>query len=603
MKSRAAAKAPAPNGGGRKAMSGKASGLAPGERRLNGVQTTGREYHNLSEPSFTIRRTNNVGVSVRDGTTLLADLFQPDADGAFPALVSFSPYPRQIQDVGAPLGFIEAGASDFFVPRGYVHLIVNARGTGGAWTLLDSQEREDLYDLIEWVAAQAWCDGNVGMLGVSYFAMAQLGAAAMKPPHLKAIAPLLTTDDVYDAVWHHGLLNAGFISAWLPAVGVLAQKPDSFWRSWRIDLVRDVLAIPAIHARMRNLNGEAIVTVLKTVIHAHYPEHPFGEIWRAVAIEHPTHDAFWDARDMRPMLESVEIPVYLGADWDNVPLHLPSTFSAWAALRRNPNVRMAMLPPAGFSWPWECLHYEVLAWYDHWLKGRETGVMEGPPIRYQIPGVEGWRTAADWPPPESKLTPFALRADGVLSREEGEPGFREYLYLPADSGEPSNANPPELPAMLAWETPPFDADLEFAGAIELTLEAQITAFDTSWIAVLYDTPPGGEPEAITAGWLRAAFSGVDEKRSVLGAPVPDCREPRAVPVGERISYRIPVVPNARRIAAGHRLRLMIASADETDKTPTVLGFTHVVVREASRNTIYSASRLWLPLLPARTTDN
>jgi uncharacterized protein len=150
--------------------------------------------------------------------------------------------------------------------------------------------------------------------------------------------------------------------------------------------------------------------------------------------------------------------------------------------------------------------------------------------------------------------------------------------------------------MLVWETPAFESDLEFAGAIELTLEARITAFDTSWIAVLYDAPPDGEPDAITAGWLRAAFSGVDEKRSVPGAPVPDCRTPRAVPVGERVSYRIPVVPNARRVAAGHRLRLVIASADEADKTPTILGFTHVVVREASRNTIYSASRLWLPLL-------
>ncbi len=536
---------------------------------------------------------------------LLADLYQPESDAAFPALVSFSPYPRQIQDVGAPLGFIEAGASDFFVPRGYAHLIVNARGTGGSggvWTFFDSQEREDLYDIIEWVAAQPWCDGNVGMLGVSYFAMAQLAAAAMKPPHLKAIAPLLATDDLYDAVWHHGLLNAGFISAWLPAVGVLSQKPDSFWRSWRIDFVRDLLGIPAIHARTQNLNGEAIVTVLKSVIHAHYPEDPFGRIWRAAAVEHPTHDAFWDARDTRPMLASVEIPVYLGADWDNVPLHLPSTFSAWAALRRNPNVRMAMLPPGGFSWPWECLHYEVLAWYDQWLKGRDTGVMDGPPIRYQVPGAEGWRTAGDWPPPESRLTPFALRADGVLAQEEGEPGFREYLYLPADSGEPTNANPPELPPKLAWETPPFSAHWEFAGNLELTLEAEITALDASWIVVLYEVPPDGEPQAITAGWLRAAFSGVEEKRSLRGAPVPDCRTPRAVAVGERVSYRIPVVPNARRIVAGHRLRLVIASADDTDKTLTILGFTHVVVRQASRNTIHSASRLWLPLLPPKAAD-
>lgn len=582
-------------------MISKVAGIGPGERHLNGPQTTGRQYRNLSEPSFEVRRTNNVGIAVRDGTKLLADLYQPDAGGRFPALIAFSPYPRQIQDVGAPLGFIEAGASDFFVPRGYVHLIVNARGTGGsegAWTLLDPQERNDLHDLVEWAASQPWCDGNVGMLGVSYFAMAQLAAAVTRPPHLKAIVPFLTTDDVYEAVWHHGLLNAGFISAWLPAVGVLSQRPDAFWRSWRIDVAREVLGIPALHARMQNINGEAIVTVLKKVIHAHYPEHPFGDIWRAVAIEHPTRDTFWDARNTRALLGTVDIPVYLGADWDNVPLHLPSTFAAWKALRHNPKVRMAMLPPGGFAWPWEAMHYEVLAWYDQWLKGRDTGVTDGPPIRYQVPGIDGWRTAADWPPPEATLTPFALRADGSLGPEEGEPGFREYLYLPADSGVPSNANPPDLPSTLAWETQPFDADLAFAGNIELTLEAKITALDTAWIAVLYDVPPDGEPEAVTAGWLRATLSTVDEQRSVPGAPVLDCRTPIALPVGQRVTYRIPVVPNARHLPAGHRLRLVIASADEADKTPTVLGFTHVVVREASRNTIFSASRLWLPLLPA-----
>lgn len=575
------------------------SGLAPGQRHLNGVQTTGREYRNLSEPDFAMRRTNNVRITMRDGTELLADLFQPDSDGRFPALVSFSPYPRQIQDVGAPLGFIESGASDFFVPRGYGQIIVNARGTGGSggtWTLLDQQERDDLHDVIEWIATQPWCDGNVGMLGVSYFAMAQLAAATTKPPHLKAIAPLLTTDDVYDAVWHHGVFNAGFFSTWISAVGVLSQKADAFWRGKRIDLVRDVLAIPAIHARMQNLNGERIVTVLKDVIHAHYPEHPYGDLWRAAAVEHPTHDAFWEARNTRALLGSVDIPVYLGADWDNVPLHLPSTFTAWAALRGNPNVRMAMLPPGGFSWPWESLHYEVLAWYDHWLKGRQTGIMEGPPIRYQVTGAEGWRTAADWPPPESQLTAFALRADGVLAADEGEPGCREYLHVPADSGLPANANAPDLPSTLSWETSPFVADQDIVGNLELSLQAKITALDTSWIAVLYDVSPAGEADAITAGWLRAAFSGVDAERSVPGAPVPDCQTPRAVPVGEKVTYRIPIVPNARRISAGHCLRLVIASADETGKTPTVLGFTHVAVREASHNTIYSGSRLWLPLV-------
>ena len=111
-------------------------------------------------------------------------MHRPDADGRFPALISASPYPRQIQDLGAPMGFIEAGATDFWVPRGYVHVIANLRGTGGSggtFGFFDEQERHDVHDLVEWAAAQPWCDGNVGMLGISYFAMTQLEAAVEQP--------------------------------------------------------------------------------------------------------------------------------------------------------------------------------------------------------------------------------------------------------------------------------------------------------------------------------------------------------------------------------------------------------------------------------------
>lgn len=147
------------------------------ERQLNGPQTTGREFRNLSEPIFGIKRTNDVDVPMRDGVRLKADLFQPDAGEKVPALIAASPYPRQIQDFGLPMGMIEAGASDFFVPRGYAHLIVNLRGTCGSegtWGFADRQERDDLYDIVEWVAAKPWCDGNVGMVGISYFAVSQI---------------------------------------------------------------------------------------------------------------------------------------------------------------------------------------------------------------------------------------------------------------------------------------------------------------------------------------------------------------------------------------------------------------------------------------------
>ena len=209
--------------------------------------------------------------------------------------------------------------------------------------------------------------------------------------------------------------------------------------------------------------------------------------------------------------------------------------------------------------------------------------------------------AADWPPPQATLTPFTLRSDGVLGEAEPAAGHRDYLHLPAGSGEPSNAPAHDLPDRLTWDTVPFDAPVEFAGEIELTLDAQITALDTGWIAVLYDVPPQGEAVSITAGWLRASLSAIDPDTSRLGAPVLPCRQPIAIVPGQATTYRIPLVPNARHLPAGHALRLVIASADETGKSPTVLGFTHTVVRESSRNTVLNSSRLWLPLLPPAAT--
>ena len=105
------------------------SGIEPGQRRLNGPQTTGREYRNLSQHTHTMAHDDDVTVPIRDWVMLLADVDRPAEPGRYPVLVAASPYPRQIQNFGAPAGFIEAGASDFFVPRGYVHVIANCRGT------------------------------------------------------------------------------------------------------------------------------------------------------------------------------------------------------------------------------------------------------------------------------------------------------------------------------------------------------------------------------------------------------------------------------------------------------------------------------------------
>ena len=119
------------------------------------------------------------------------------------------------------------------MPRGYVHVIANLRSTGGSdseFGMFDSVERADVFDLVEWTAAQPWSDGAVGMTGISYFAMTQLEGAAGNPPHLRAIFPFDITADLYEAAYHNGLFNASFITPWLAAVGITAGHGDKLWR-------------------------------------------------------------------------------------------------------------------------------------------------------------------------------------------------------------------------------------------------------------------------------------------------------------------------------------------------------------------------------------
>jgi uncharacterized protein len=577
------------------------AGVEPGERQLNGPQTTGRAYRNLSEPLHHITRENDLAIPMRDGVTLVADLQRPEGQGAFPALVAASPYPREIQDLGAPMGLIEAGASDFFVPRGYSHLIVNVRSTGdsgGTFGLLDRREWEDMYDVVEWVAAQSWCDGSVGMIGISYFAMTQVAAAAARPPHLKAIFPVAVSPDVYGAAYHNGLFSATFISSWLATLGVTAGRSEDLYRGKTVGALRRVLNTPRLHQRFAHMNGEAAMTVLKEVMRVHYDPEPWDRLWEEVVVDHQVRDAFWDERDTRPALAEIDIPTYLGCDWDNVPMHLSGTFEAWEALSGHAPVRLGMLPEFGLTWPWESLHVEALAWFDHWLKDAETGIMDGPPVRYWLPVADEWRTAEQWPPPEAHHVEYALRADGGLDVEEGESGSREYLVLGDGLARPKSANPPSAPDHLVWETASLAEQLDMVGEIELRLVAAATAPDTAWIVSLDDVDEQGTTRTVTAGWLRASLREVDEAASRPGAPRLPCSNRKAVPPHEDILYRIPLVPNARRFAIGHRLRLTLRSDDSSPEVPVIMSYRHAPVGGSSRQTIRTASRVLIPVLPS-----
>ena len=517
----------------------------------------------------------------------------------FPVLIAASPYPRQIQNIGAPFGFIEAGASDFWVPRGYVHVIANCRGTsgsGGTFGFFDAQERRDMYDLVEWAAAQPWSDGNVGMLGISYFAMTQLEAAVEQPPHLKAIFPLETTIDLYESAVHHGLMSSSFVTTFLAMIGMTSGHTNKLWRSRLLDGIGELLRTPHIHGKFATANGEAAMAGLKALLKLHHDPHPWDDLWRAVAVEHPVRDEWWDDHNLVPLLDRIQVPAYVGCDWANGPLHLPGSLDLINALPNSPHVRVAMLGDLGISWPWETMHIEALAWFDHWLKGRDTGILDGPSVRYQLRKGEadGWKTADTWPVPGVAHHELALRTRRHAQHRRGRrPGSAPTWSSGPGSTAPGPARPTR-PRTLAWETEPFTGDLDVLGNIELRLDATASAADTAWIITLQDVAPDDNAADVTAGYLRASLRAVDEAASEPGAPSLPCTSAEAVPINEAVSYRIPIVGTGYRFAAGHRLRLALTVTTRTQ----VPGRDDLPPRQR-RHQQPQPHRLQFPAAPAR----
>jgi predicted acyl esterase len=222
-----------------------------------------------------------------------------------------------------------------------------------------------------------------------------------------------------------------------------------------------------------------------------------------------------------------------------------------------------------------------------------------------MPGAEEWRTSESWPPAGVVGHPLSLRADGELGdielgHDEGASGQRSLMVLGTGlaRARPIQTDPP---SQLELTSAPLEQALDVVGDIELELQATSTAADTAWIVTLQDVAPDGTVVDVTAGWLRAGLRRVDPELSSVGAPQLPCRDAEAVVPGSLTTYRIPLVTNARRFAAGHRVRLVVASDDQDPKTPAIMGFRHATVGTSSVNTVHSSSRLVLPVASGTAT--
>ena len=564
----------------------------PPTQHLRGEQLAGWIPKKQSPPLYPVLCFANIAVDLPDGTRLRGDLYRPQAEGTFPALVAWSSYTRAFQQTGLPLPINEAGIVSYIVSRGYCHLTVNARGTGGSEGThelhFSPSEQRDVADTIEWVAAQSWCDGQVGMVGMSYFAAIQYLAAAQHPPHLKAIFPYLGFTDLYrHFASHGGAFHAGLFAPYSAFVGATQKVSLPPLMRHLLSYVLDRKWVQKKITRFFFTHEEKLPQQLR-------PEESWMRHFATFAFDEPYDGPFYWEKSAWPLLDRIQIPVCIGTNWGNPGLHLRGAFEAWQGIHAP---KKLFIGPPDPRWPWSNYHEELLAWYDYYLKGIETGVADVPAVRYWLQGADCWKEASDWPIPGTHKRCFYL-AEAEEKTDEAHrlhthPPQQEttwsFVALPHGMQYPKELEKYEA-QWLTFLTDPWEEETEMVGPMHLHLTLASTALDTHILARLSDIAPTQKVRLLSFGWLQASHRKQDMHRSRPDEIIHEHRTPEALTPGTPVSLDISLTPTANLFKRGHRLRLEIGSRPDLLKATVFDGFIFFPYEAPpypARNTIFS----------------
>ncbi len=491
---------------------------------------------------------------MRDGVKLIADVYQPEAEGKFPVLLERTPYNR----AGG------AGSAAAMAAHGYVVIIQDTRGR------FDSQgefypfryESQDGYDTIEWAAKQPYANGKVGMFGGSYVGATQMLAAIASPPHLVAIQPYVTASEYYDGwTYQNGALMQWFASSWSSglAVDTLRRKAAGLEnpKSWAQQL-------PVESYRMLELPPVSALA-------------PYFSDW----VAHERDDDYWRPWKISDHYGQMNIKALHSGGWHDI--FLKGTIQNYVGMRRASPARADQRLLLG---PWA--HAEtspegkvgdvtfgksavldtdatILRWYDYALKGVRNEYATGAPVRIFIMGENAWRDEREFPLARTQYIKYYLR-QGALSTDApsaGEP--EQYQYDPATpvptiGGRlccgnnqlppgPADQRPNEGRAdVLVFSTPPLSKDVEATGWVKATIYASSSAVDTDFTALLADVEPSGYARFLTDGIVRAQYRN-------------STRQAEPIEPGKIYEYSIDLWATSNLFKAGHRIRLYISSSN------------------------------------------
>lgn len=488
-----------------------------------------------------VRVERNLFIPLSDGATLAADLYCPASGGPFPTLISYYPYHKD--------DFIGAGTEwprRYFAERGYASLLVDFRGLGGssgiAREVFDAGEAQDGAEIVEWAARQPWCDGNVGMWGLSYGAVLSLKTAAAQPPHLKAIIPIQGDTDLYKGYLfpggcHDCLFVYGTWGAWMLAMNLMPPTladPDGRW--YRVWLERLEHATPYILS---------------------WPDHP-------------NYDVYWQSRAIP--VENIRVPTFLIGGWrDMFPESIPRLYEDLTVPKRLlMGPWMHTLPDLSPFEPVDYLH-DMCRWFDRWLKGEQNGIDKEPPVLVFVQGADEWRHERTWPIAHATALELFLSTGGVLENNAAaaRQGRERYTALPSvgttagqtwdpaflDLGRPLDQGPDDRRS-LTFTSAPLAGDIEIFGSPEAILQVVLeSGNDLNLVAKLCDIAPDGSSTLITTGWLKGSHRHSSE-------------HPEPLEIGQTYELEVRLSCTAYLVRRGHCLRLSVSCSDFPRIWPT-----------------------------------
>jgi putative CocE/NonD family hydrolase len=576
----------------------------------------------------------DVPMRTRDGMVLYSDVYRPDADGRFPVLVVRTPYDKSHQvyaDGVTPT--LHLAHTRYFPQRGYV---VVAQDTRGRWKsdgdfypyLWDAV---DGYDTVEWAARLPWSNGKVAIVGKSYMGLTQYLAAPENPPHLVAGAPMSAPISYYEnCVWRRGVFELGWQLSYI--IGL--ARDEAIWQGGaegaeRLARLNAYLDNPAVR-----------FSPLKLEEYAHLPLRDWIERLKGDApylkdlMENWVDGPYWNRLDARRRAAEIQIPMFHVGSWfDPFLIDTTEMFSRVRAEARSGEVARAQMMMIG---PWthvfgvrnagqldfgpeaELDTSELeLRWFDHWMKGIDTGLLEEPPVRVFVMGRNSWRAASDWPIPGTRFTPLYLSSGGHANSSGGDGALKfqrrgdeppdRYVYDPKDpvptsggttllglgdaAGACDQREVERREDVLVYTSDPLTEDLEVTGPVVLSLFAATSAPDTDFTAKLVDVYPGGRAYNVADGVVRARFRESLER-------------PTLVTPGECTEYTVDMWSTAHVFLPGHSIRLAVSSSDfpRYDRNPnTGSDFGIDTGIESAQQTIFHDSRypshLVLPIIP------